>query len=1178
MKKLILFCIIIGSSVVSLAQISVLSPSNGNVGQYELIEFSVEVPLSIQGAIHEYFNPSGGKTAPKINPYDPEDIDVIATFSCGNKIEKINGFYYRQYNYSTNPVVESTTWVESPLSNNWRVRFAPKITGNWHVTLKISCGESIVYEDNIGCNFICVESNNPGFLKIDENNKYLETSSGESIFPIGMNIAWPRPEEFDSNNTIFCPIENVSHRTRIKKLSNNGGNFLRIMFVPYSFLPEWNHLNDYDDRQNLMWEMDNLLNQLRDDNVYVHIELLTHSEGLTNHNNTTYAYNWDYNPYKTLNGVNDPVDFFTAEVARKEYKKLIRYIIARWGYSTQIASFGLLNESILLSNNPSAHNYVSDQVLVNWHTEISDYIKNELSHTDHLLSGYAVPDYQHNIGSVSNLDFVTRHHYNHKANSEVETYNALNFLLDRFQKPVLFAEVGAAHYAGINPQPNPEMSKYMDYFEPTHHNHLWSSAMSGSCVPGLEWWEINLDYDCYIDNIKQARTFFNDCNLKDFNPNPCMSVDENDLYKIETFVLQNNNSINSDEFLGWTHNNSYYWYNFVQNSSSSYYNPTLAAAYQINETVPGYTPSVKTGVLQNTEEPVEYVTGEVNINNVKEKQYFGIEWYRFNEDKVELFNVQKVSSNSNGELNFTTPMMYGHYQDFAFKIKKCRTACSVNDRIEVAQLGDEKKKLVLNNRCNLINNPIVNGAIGSLNLSTHQLESIVYHGIDEFIGWMDDSDEMFVGDVNGDGIDEMILINTSYNYGAIRVVNISTGETMLWINHGTFGGWMDASDRMFLGCIDNVPGEDLVLVNTSGSYGAIRTINLVTGEDISWINHGTFDGWMDATDKMFLGNVDDNPGEDLVFVNTDGTYGAIRAIDLVTGQEISWINHGTFGGWMDASDRMFFGDINNDDKEDLVLLNTSYSGGAISAYDIKTGALLAWLNHGQFDNWMDVNDKILLEDIDNDNKDDLIFINSSGGNDGIRVFDILGNQNIRVRYNLVLHNYIDCNDRVLVGDFYGNQYKDLVFINSDVSTSNTGKAILGFDVSSNSFHIFNSSYLPSNLELEYWVDGTDHNSICNNVQAPIRTKKMLNVSEKSVSSADVIEVIPNPNAGMFKIKYSGENINSKIEIYNMLGKMILSTEYNGESVNVDLKAYDAGIYLIKMTVNNNIYTKRVVVQ
>ena len=690
-------------------------------------------------------------------------------------------------------------------------------------------------------------------------------------------------------------------------------------------------------------------------------------------------------------------------------------------------------------------------------------------HTDHLISA-SFDTYPLQIGHVPEIDFLNQHHYRLDrtfANGMFEDLAWFNYSSNgsspEYNKPIMHGEIGAAHYMGCTGS----VPAFIDNTYPTHHNQIWASTFSGSFVAGLEWWDKGLDLGYFVDDILGLRNFMEGSNLDadNFVPRKYILSDP-----VEAFMLQNNNALLSTKVIGWVHNNSYYWYNFIQDSNcTDYYNAQLKASFD-NSGCPNYTPNDTDAFLC----PQDIVSPNFEIANMKPSTSFGIEWYSTSTGL--LISTSTATSNTQGVLYVITPdMNINTSHDYAYKIHELESICSLNDYVGIRKTGNSNKdEVLLNNRCTPSNK-----VLRSLNISTG-VGTIMNHSFDLFNGWVDDADKIFIGDINNDDNDEIILVGTGYLNGAIIVVNVTSGDILSWIDHGTFQGWMDDSDKMFLGDINNDGKEDLVLVGVGNVGGAIRAVDLNTGGNWAWINHGnidghaTFEGWMDATDKMFLGDVNNDGKEDLVLVNTDYTNGAIRAIDITTGLDIfPLINHGTFQGWMDDSDKMFLGDVNNDGKEDLVFVGVGSVGGAIRAVDIATGGNWAWINHGTFDGWMDATDKILLEDVNGDNRSDLILINTSAGAN-LRIVDIMNNGNLAWETNALFNEFKDCEDRVLVGDVVGNSNKDLIFVNS----SNINSAFLTFDISTEQYVLKNhNDYSP---ELDGWKDGIDNGSLCNN--------------------------------------------------------------------------------------------------
>lgn len=312
--------------------------------------------------------------------------------------------------------------------------------------------------------------------------------------------------------------------------------------------------------------------------------------------------------------------------------------------------------------------------------------------------------------------------------------------------------------------------------------------------------------------------------------------------------------------------------------------------------------------------------------------------------------------------------------------------------------GDGKKDLVL------VNTDYSQGAILVIDLTTgFNLSSLNYNAISPSLnGWMDAADNMFIGDVNGDNIEELILVNTSYTGGAIRSINLITGSSISFLNHGinpNYNGWMDSGDKMLIGDMNNDNKTDLILINTSYTGGAVRTVDMITGANIGLISHSispNFIGWMDATDKVAIVDVNNDGSDELVLVNTNYSGGAVRSLNTITAASVSWLNHGSFSGWMDACDRLFAADANNDGREDLILVNTGYTGGAIRAVDFTNGLNISFLNHGTYGGWMDGTDRMFCEDVNSNGVAELILVNTGYSGGAIRSLSILNGVNLSV--------------------------------------------------------------------------------------------------------------------------------------------------------------------------------------
>lgn len=66
-----------------------------------------------------------------------------------------------------------------------------------------------------------------------------------------------------------------------------------------------------------------------------------------------------------------------------------------------------------------------------------------------------------------------------------------------------------------------------------------------------------------------------------------------------------------------------------------------------------------------------------------------------------------------------------------------------------------------------------------------------------------------------------------------------------------------------------------------------------------------------------------------------------------------------------------------------------------------------------------------------------------------------------------------------------------------------------------------------------------------------------------VFDASNFKVYPNPTSGLLNIHFGATRENASIEVRNVTGQNVLSKRYNAvENIEVDLSAFQAGLYLI----------------
>src|SRR3989339_799632 len=450
------------------------------------------------------------------------------------------------------------------------------------------------------------------------------------------------------------------------------------------------------------------------------------------------------------------------------------------------------------------------------------------------------------------------------------------------------------------------------------------------------------------------------------------------------------------------------------------------------------------------------------------------------------------------------------------------------------------------------------------------------------------NDRTLYGDVNGDGDDELVLVNVSCSAGAIRAVKINANGNAIWIQYNSsFEDYFDSSsDKMFMADANGDGIDELVLVDYEGKI--VRVINMITGANYSLLSNITFSSlfppvidWNDA--KLLVGDINGDNKDELIFVgsSSDILTPAIISVNLTNGSKTSiGKSSGFLNGWVDSSDKMFIGDINADNKDELVLVNTTLSGGAIRAINLSTGTNVALINHGDvtsFNGWMDETDRMFLKDINADNKADLVFVNTSYNSGAIRAVNILTGGNLCWINHGSFGGWMDSNDRMLMLDANGDGMKDICFIN----TSYTNGAIKVHDIMTES-DIFLKDH--SELGLTGWLDGicpytTNSVSLKSLVAETIDIEEVTEATdiEQDIENLNNLILYPNPNNGNFTIE--NLDINSIIEIYNTNGVLIKRITDNQESkVFINLQDITAGLYFIHFKNNSSVISRKIIIE
>jgi hypothetical protein len=271
--------------------ISTVTRSADQIGKYAKIELIV------------------GLTGTYTNPYDPDQIDLSATFTAPSGAKwKINGFYT----------------VDASNAGQWKIRFAPDEIGAWSYTVQAVDPTGTV--QGTAGTFTCTASTNHGWLRVASNNRYLRLDDGISFYGVGpcypYNVTFPG----------FHQLQGYGCNTFVYWNGTNDGYGL-IESVASG-------IGKYD--QPKCRRVDSLLDSSEALGLKMLFVVWPH-DYLGQSLVPGWPAQWsDHTPYATI-GI-QAANFYSDSTAWKYEQKMYRYIIARYSYHQSLGGWQTIDE------------------------------------------------------------------------------------------------------------------------------------------------------------------------------------------------------------------------------------------------------------------------------------------------------------------------------------------------------------------------------------------------------------------------------------------------------------------------------------------------------------------------------------------------------------------------------------------------------------------------------------------------------------------------------------------------------------------------------------------------------------------------------------------------------------------------------------------------------------------
>lgn len=463
-------------------------PSAGTVPKDEKFEVSFRIPDR------------------HLDPFDAAVVRVTGVFTAPDgSTAEVDGFYANDFYREVTLAGERITPQGGPV---WRIRYAPRQEGvyTYSIRVKDAGGEAgwgpgrFTVTPAVGSGFVRVSKKDPRFFEFTDGSPY---------FPIGHNIrstfdtrhdgAFPWEQRFDTGTALYGKY--------FEAMAAAGEQMAEVWFAPWSLGLEWDErwagyhgVGQYNMQH--AWEMDRVMDEASRRGIMLNVVI-------HNHGKFSLFSDREYleNPFNADNGgyLQTPEAYFDDPRAMESFRKLMRYTIARWGYSRQVFAWELWSEFDLVGTKDG---FYKKPVCVEWHRQMGRYVK-EVDPNQHLVSSHVCGDYRHqdpNLVSLPEMDHapVDAYHGNSDPVYIVQLMKETAQSNNLYNKPVLITEFGGSAQAAD-----------MAHLRATLHAGLWASTAIPVAGTPMFWWWMAIDEENLYPLFRGPARFMKEVDRRD---------------------------------------------------------------------------------------------------------------------------------------------------------------------------------------------------------------------------------------------------------------------------------------------------------------------------------------------------------------------------------------------------------------------------------------------------------------------------------------------------------------------------------------------------------------------------------------------------------------------------------------------------------------------------------------
>lgn len=390
------------------------------------------------------------------NPFDPRQVTLDAEFAGPDgHTFAVPGFFFQDYQRAGAGERELYLRKGDP---GWRVRFAPPTPGLYRYRLRLcNQGRVVISTDR---RLVCTAAAAAhGYLRVSrENPHYLQFDDGEPFFAIGENIATLPAFGLRQGEELYESFADV------------GGNFVRWWWS-YGLSDLESRVSSRPDEglgryklQNA-WCIDRLVEEAEKHGIYLMCCFETQQYLRRDKR-------WPQFTYNVANGgpVASPADYFTNGSAAEYFRRRLRYIVARWSYSTAVFSWQFWNEV------SACNDYRTEPVAV-WHRDMARYLR-RIDPAEHVIhTNYGNFDGYPQVDGLPETEVVSTNIYSRRDMGQTAVWGA-RVMGQRYAKPFLITEYGVGHHGGWDRE---------DPDGVILHNGIWGAVIGGSAGTAMPW-------------------------------------------------------------------------------------------------------------------------------------------------------------------------------------------------------------------------------------------------------------------------------------------------------------------------------------------------------------------------------------------------------------------------------------------------------------------------------------------------------------------------------------------------------------------------------------------------------------------------------------------------------------------------------------------------------------------